>query len=182
MIHYTFRFLMIILLMLPFYLLLRRPWKRDREREWALGIFILFTLGLLTLALEGDYRSPAAMIRAAGRRLATGHAINVTPFRTIRGFFRHSSTGNFMVNIVGNVIMFIPWGFSLPLLWKKRQSLFSAALFSVLLPIFIETTQLFIGRSVDVDDLILNFAGGMIGAACYFLIRKKIDGIDKLAR
>lgn len=78
--------------------------------------------------------------------------------------------------------MFIPWGFGLPLLWKKRQSFFSAVLFSALLPLFIETVQLFIQRSVDVDDLILNFMGGLIGALCYFLIRKKAAGIDKLAR
>lgn len=90
--------------------------------------------------------------------------------------------------------MFIPWGFGLPLLWKKRQSVFSAVLFSALLPLFIETVQLFIERSVDVDDLILNFTGGLIGSLCYFLFKsnnrklrgrsyaKKTADIDKLAR
>lgn len=170
------------MIMLPFYLLSRRPWKRDSKREWALGIFVLSTLGVLALALEGDYHSPVSMVRNAGWRLSTGYAINMTPFRTIRGFFRHSGIGSFMVNIVGNVVMFIPWGFGLPLLWKKRQSFFSAVLFSALLPLFIETVQLFIHRSVDVDDLILNFMGGMIGACCYFFIRKKAAGIDRLAR
>lgn len=36
--------------------------------------------------------------------------------------------------------------------------------------LFIEASQLFIGRSVDVDDLLLNFAGGCIGAAVYFVL------------
>lgn len=181
MITYIFRFIIIILILLPFYLLFRKPWKKEPKRECALCIFVLFTLSLLTLALEGNYRSPASMIRSAIERLSTKTGINIIPFHTIRGFFRHFNFNIFMVNIVGNIVMFIPWGFGLSLLWKKRQSLFSAILFSALLPLFIETTQLFIGRSVDIDDLILNFTGGLIGSACYFLLHKRISSIDKLA-
>ena len=66
MIHYIFKFLAVILVILPFYLLIRRPFQRDLAREAGLGIFLLFTLGLLALALEGDYQSPVLMIRAAG--------------------------------------------------------------------------------------------------------------------
>lgn len=182
MIYYTYRFLMIVLLMLPFYLFFRKPWKRERKREWALGFFTLFMLGLSALALEGDYRFPARMIRDARERLSTGRSINMIPFHTVRTFFRHFRPGIFMVNIVGNVAMFMPWGFGLPLLWKRRQSFLSAALFSLLLPLFIETVQLFIGRSVDIDDIILNFTGGMLGACCYFLIRKKTACMDDFAR
>ena len=53
---------------------------------------------------------------------------------------------------------------------------------ALLLPIFIEACQLFIGRSVDVDDVILNFAGGCIGAALYFVLRKAVPGMGRLAR
>ncbi len=178
MLHYVFRFSVIILILLPFYLLLRRPWKRDRKRECVLCIFILFTLALLALALEGTWQFPAQMVRDAKWRLSSGYAINLIPFHTIKSFFRHFIPGVFMVNIVGNIVMFLPWGFGLPLLWKKRQSVFSIVLFSALLPLFIETTQLFIGRSVDVDDLILNFAGGMIGGLGYLLIRRRTDKIN----
>lgn len=182
MLHYILKFFLIIIIIFPFYLLFRRPWKRDTERELVLGAFALFMLALLTLALEGTYQSPVLMVQDALRRLSTGTRINLTPFHSIRVFFRHFSFSIFMINIVGNIVMFIPWGFGLPLLWKKRQSFFSAVLFSALLPLFIETVQLFIQRSVDVDDLILNFTGGLIGALCYFLIGKKAAGIDKLAR
>lgn len=182
MIHYIFKFLAVILVILPFYLLIRRPFQRDLAREAGLGIFILFTLGLLALALEGDYQSPVLMIRAAKQRLSTGARINLIPFQSMKSFFIHFHFNTFMVNIVGNIVMFIPWGFGLPLLWKKRQSLFSSVLFSALLPLFIEAVQLFIQRSVDVDDLILNFSGGMLGAALYFLIRKRSCRLDRLAR
>ncbi len=182
MIHYIFKLICIIIVMLPFYLIFRKPWKRNPERELTLGAFILFMLALLALTLEGSYRTPSLMIQDAGLRLSTGSRINLIPFHSIKRFFTRFRFNSFMVNIVGNIVMFIPWGFGLPLLWKKRQSLLSAVLFSALLPLFIESIQLFIQRSVDVDDLILNFSGGMLGAALYFLIRKHTDKPDRLAR
>lgn len=172
MVRYALKFILIIIIILPCYLLLRRPWKRDAKREWTLMGFILFMAALLVLALDGTYGRPAAMLQSARLRLSTGARINLIPFRSIRAFFRHFQFDTFMVNIVGNIVMFIPWGFGLPLLWKKRQSVFSAIFFSALLPLFIETVQLFIGRSVDVDDLILNFVGGILGFILYSLYKK----------
>ena len=182
MLYYLIKFIVILLILLPCYLLLRRPRRGERKREYILCLFVLFVLGLLALALEGDFRNPVRMAERAGRRLSDGRAVNLVPFRSILQFFRHFQFNTFMINIVGNIVMFLPWGFGLPLLWKKRQSVLSAVLFSALLPVFIETVQLFIERSVDIDDLILNFAGGMIGAAGYFLARKKFPDIGKLSR
>ena len=76
----------------------------------------------------------------------------------------------------------MPWGFGLTLLWKRKQKILSIALHSLALPVFIETCQLFIGRSVDVDDVILNFVGGCLGAALYFGVRRVAPGVGKLAR
>ena len=114
-----------------------------------------------------------------------GYSYNLVPFKEISRFWIYREKLGIramMLNIVGNIVMFFPWGFGLPLLWKKRQSVLSSLLSCALLPVFIETVQLFIERSVDIDDLILNFAGGMIGAAGYFLIRKRIPDIEQLAR
>lgn len=175
MFHYILDLFIIVIIIFPFYALLRRPWKYEAGREWALAGFTLFMLALLALALDGNYTHPAAMLQSAGQRLSAKTRINLIPFRSIRTFFRHFQFDLFMVNIVGNIVMFIPWGFGLPFLWKKRQSVFSAVVFSALLPLCIETIQLFIGRSVDVDDLILNFAGGMLGFSIYLFSRKYIN-------
>ena len=48
-------------------------------------------------------------------------------------------------------------------------------MYSLALPVFIESCQLFIGRNVDVDDLILNFTGGCLGAGIYRLLKRGID-------
>ena len=78
--------------------------------------------------------------------------------------------------------MFMPWGFGLMLLWKKNRKPWIIMLYSLGLTVLIETVQLFIGRSVDVDDLILNFTGSCLGAGMCFVIRKKFPGLDELAK
>ena len=86
------------------------------------------------------------------------------------------------VNIVGNIVMFIPWGFGLPLLWKEYRSFFKLTFLSLFLPVCIEFFQLFVGRTVDIDDIILNFAGGMLGGLLYLMLRLVFPKIGKLAR
>ena len=169
MINYIRKLSIIILLALPFYLLLRRPWRRKQAGEWALGAFFLFNLGLLALALEGEYADPALMLRRALSRIDTGEGINLVPLRTIRGFFRDFQPELFMVIIVGNIVMFFTWGYGMALLWEKNRKTKRILLYSLALPLFIETAQLFVGRNVDVDDLILNFAGGCLGAGSFNL-------------
>lgn len=182
MFSYILRLLIIMLVALPVYLLIRRPWREKSVRAWAEAAFVVFMMGLLTLTFQGQYRSPGAMAESGVRRIKNGEGINLVPLRTIAGFFRHVSADIFLVNIIGNIVMFMPWGFGLVLLWKRKQRVCSIVLHSLALPVFIEICQLFIGRSVDVDDLILNFAGGCLGAALYFGMRKIFPGMDKLAR
>ena len=64
--------------------------------------------------------------------------------------------------IVGNVVMFIPFGFFLPFVTGKlnRKNIFATA---VAVPIVVELFQLILGRSFDIDDWICNFLGIIIG-------------------
>ena len=182
MIRYMLEFIVIIIMILPFYLKLRKPWQREREREIALAVFVLFMVGLLALALQGKYQSPSRMLAEVHRRIVTGEGINLVPFRSIRVYFIHYGLDGFLVNFVGNIVMFMPWGFGLTLLWKKNQKLWVMALYSLGLTVLIETVQLFIGRSVDVDDLILNFAGSCLGAGVCHVLRKRFPGLARLAK
>ncbi len=182
MLRYILKLTIIMLVALLVYLPIRRPWRKKTARAWAETAFAVFMAGLLALTLQGEYQNPGAMAESAALRLKSGEGINLVPFRTVSGFFRHLSPDAFLVNIVGNIVMFMPWGFGLMLLWKRKQKVLSVAAHSLALPVFIETCQLFIGRSVDVDDLILNFVGGCLGAALYFAARKRIPGMEKLAR
>ncbi len=171
MYRYIIKLFIIIFTALPVYLLVRRPWRRAGIREWAVGAFVLYMAGLLVLVLEGQYGNPVQMVHKAAGRISTGEGINLVPLRTIRTFFIHFIPDVFLVNIVGNLVMFVPWGFGLPLLWKRMRFLPSLVPALLVLPLGIETCQLFIDRSVDIDDLILNFLGGCLGAGAYCGLR-----------
>lgn len=182
MVNYVLKFIVIAIVMTPFYLFIRRPWKHPGKREAALAVFVLFTAALLVLAFEGTYSKPYVMVQSARQRILSGERINLIPFRTIGSFFRHFMPDIFLVNIVGNIVMFMPWGFGLVLLWKRNRSVRRILLFCFLFTALIETGQLFIGRSVDVDDLILNFFGGCMGAVLCVGLKKKLKVLEEFAR
>lgn len=190
---YVIRLFVTMLASLPFYVLFRylvltRRARRlgekagtakvkltfNKLRELCLGLFVVFMMALLVFVWQGSVHSPVVALRIVKRRLLYGEGINLVPFRTIRNYYRTFGVrGNlFGVNILGNVLMFVPWGFGLLLLWEKNRRFWRLLLFSAALPIFIEFSQLFIERQVDVDDFILNFLGGMLGGLLFFLLAK----------
>ena len=77
-----------------------------------------------------------------------------------------------LINIIGNVTMFIPVGLVWPFCFKKLDTLGKTILAGAGFSLFIEITQLpFFDRCSDVDDLILNTTGILIGALIYFGIK-----------
>jgi len=77
----------------------------------------------------------------------------------------------FVKNIIGNVMLFIPYGFFATLYVDIKKGK-NAFLLVLLASIAIEFTQLGIGRIFDVDDIILNVLGGMIGFYIYRVLDK----------
>lgn len=80
--------------------------------------------------------------------------------------------GDFIRQIVLNVIMTIPFGFLLPLI-KSKTSLIKLMLYTFLLSLGIEILQPLVSdfRSSDITDLITNVFGGVLGYILYFLFR-----------
>lgn len=69
--------------------------------------------------------------------------------------------------MIANVIMFIPMGIFINIIYKKINWK-NIWIIAVLIPLFIESCQIFIGRSFDIDDIINNFIGIIIG---YFILK-----------
>lgn len=108
-------------------------------------------------------------------------SINLIPFKTISSYFTGEGIHNFslsdlphyrIVNVLGNWILFVPFGFLLPLISKKCKKISKVLLFGFLLVLLIEFEQYFIGRSCDIDDLILNVLGVAFGYLLYRLVYK----------
>ena len=101
--------------------------------------------------------------------------INVEPF--VYMFYRYSG---WLINIIGNITMFIPVGIFWPMCFKKLDRIWKVVLAGFGLSLFIELSQLlFYSRLTDVDDLIMNTAGVTIGAILYFFIRAIVRTLGK---
>ncbi|WP_138159499.1 VanZ family protein [Peptoniphilus catoniae] len=108
-------------------------------------------------------------------RISQGNwGVNLVPFKTIRSYIRYSGFFHSFTNIFGNILIFIPMGFMIPVLYKDMRDLKKILIFLSLISILIETVQFFVGRSVDIDDFILNVLGGSIGYLIYKLRSKSI--------
>lgn len=83
-----------------------------------------------------------------------------TIYKIIIGEYTLDSWGKAM--IVGNFLMFIPMGIMLPLVFKNinKKNIFVIA---ILITLLIEILQPIVGRSFDIDDIIMNFIGSIIG-------------------
>ena len=64
--------------------------------------------------------------------------------------------------LVGNVLLFLPLGLLMPVLWR-RERLRDALLAGLALSLGIEVVQLVLGRFLDVQDLLLNVLGAGLG-------------------
>ena len=73
-----------------------------------------------------------------------------------------------------NVVLFIPLGFFLPLLYKKYYRMKTVALTGFLLSLSVEIVQMFDWGSTDVNDLITNTVGACFGYLAYCLLSKII--------
>lgn len=102
---------------------------------------------------------------------------NFIPFKEISRYTIGSRL--FIKNIIGNMIMFVPYGFFTGV-YVKKSNWKSSFLLVFIASIAIESTQLAIGRVFDVDDILLNMVGGMIGYFVYYLLNKMGDLYPKV--
>lgn len=95
---------------------------------------------------------------------------NFVPFKEI---FRYQFGSHlFFKNIVGNLLLFVPFGIFIPFYINSRK-LSPVLLLAIISSLAIEITQSKIGRVFDIDDIILNVVGGMIG----YIIYRFLDSI-----
>lgn len=87
----------------------------------------------------------------------------------------------FFKNVIGNIVLFIPYGIFASM-YTKINKLFHAIVLIVFASIIVETTQLMIGRVFDIDDILLNIIGGLIGYGIYSLTNKIGDSLPKIFR
>jgi len=156
--------------------------KAMRIAAWIGLIFCLLVLAKFILFKKGpryykhyftrDYKNYTLK---AGWEYA-----NLRPFHTIRLFSSDRVTAAYSYqNIGGNIIGFIPLGVMLPLVFSFLCKWWRSALFIFGISLLFETIQLFTGVGIfDVDDLLLNSLGGLIGYYVYIGAKYLLEGGD----
>ena len=76
-----------------------------------------------------------------------------------------------------NIMLFIPFGFLLPLLWERYRPFWKTVFCGFLLSLVIELSQLFNRRITDIDDLLMNTLGTFAGWLLWLLLRKCFSAI-----
>lgn len=94
---------------------------------------------------------------------------NLIPLKTILEYASLSySLKVILINIAGNILAFVPMGFLVPIVFSKFNKFKTTAIVILLATTFIEITQFAIGVGIcDIDDIILNWIGGIIGFQIY---------------
>ena len=92
---------------------------------------------------------------------------NLMPFREILRY--DVGTSGFYKQVIGNILLFIPFGYFVSS-YCKIKGLGTITLVSFLSSLTIEIVQKYINRSFDVDDIILNVVGGILGFLLYIAL------------
>ena len=102
---------------------------------------------------------------------------NFVPFREI---FRYNITSRlFLKNVIGNMIMFFPFGFFISY-YINPDDIKPTIILTLIASVAIEVVQLMIGRVFDIDDILLNLIGGSLGYAIYNFMRKLGERFPKV--
>lgn len=151
-----------IIILLRVFTILNTSKKFILHEEILLLLFITYILFLFELVTSRDVYM---------------NGTNLVPFREM---FRYPvGSENFNRQVIGNILLFMPFGF-FATYYTKIKKISSISFMSILVSLTIEVVQKYIGRSFDVDDIILNVVGGILGFLVYIgldAIRKKLPNI-----
>lgn len=145
---------------------------------WVLFILYLIALTYFLFFAESFGRVPGAQ---------TDYAYNLMPFREISRFIKYRGLLGFqavLLNMAGNVLGFVPFGFFIPVVSRRGRSE-KCGSYGIGFSLCIELTQLiFKIGSFDVDDILLNTTGSILGYLAYWKVqkirvRRKIHGRNK---
>lgn len=130
--------------------------KIDIWKELRTLLYVIYCFALFQLVTTTDFES---------------FSNNFTPFKEIMRYSFDSPL--FYRNVLGNIAIFVPFGFIVSDMLKEinnKYHPFWTILLVTITSLTIEIIQMFIGRSFDIDDIMLNVVGGIIGDIIYIIL------------
>lgn len=126
-------------------------------------IYIAFLILFVVLKFDGSFERIISLHNSIIENEKDGiRNINLIPFRSISPYLRNITEPYAFKNIIANILVFIPLGFFASN--KNSKNVFKALIICLGVILSIELIQLFFKIGFfDVDDIILNFIGSLIG-------------------
>ena len=151
---------------LPFYFILRKKIPLARQITYFLFGACVFVI------CSATFLEWIVMCLLDGRAiLVEEHSLNLIPFQFIFTTWKMEARKQ-ITQTIANIIMFLPLGFIFPVTFKKARSFRKTFVCMMCFSFFIEFVQFFIGRSADIDDLMLNTLGGALGYFIFYFFSK----------
>lgn len=191
MLYYTYEFNKLVLILIVGWLIFRLTRAFLHGKPNLIRAFLIWGLFFFVLFLLYQTLEPFVFI-------PDQHALkaNLRPLKGIMDMIENASKFDdritrliVFINIVGNILIFSPFGFFLPMLDKKLRRFWLVVLIGLGVSLTIELTQtLLAARVFDVDDLILNSFGTWVGYAFFWLcyqvggIKKSFDSLAEASR
>lgn len=137
------------------------------------SLYVLLVLYLLMLVTINLWGTGAASYNGTTNDFEAKN--NFIPFATILTYLMNMDHYNFSTwfnNLLNNILAFIPLGFLIPMLFPQLTGKRKILLISFFTSLTIDSLQLTTDLGVfDVDDILLNMAGGLLGYSLYFYLK-----------
>lgn len=185
---YIEKMLIHMLVAIPFYVVGRVLFIKIKKvavqpiRELMMAGFTIYMIGLASQTIIPQWSmgiwADTGKFYFEVYRVNESAGVNLMPLNTIfnYAFQTNGQVGNWgavsLLNLTGNVFLFSPIGFFLPLIWRRWQSFHKILWIGFWTTCFIEFVQYFIGRSSDIDDILLNTIGVLVGYGAFVLLKK----------
>ncbi|HEY8772137.1 MAG TPA: VanZ family protein [Candidatus Limnocylindria bacterium] len=134
-------------------------------RPLASFLLALWLIGGLVLTLQPAHPLPGQVVDD-----------NLVPFQTLAIYLRNLGSEFWLRNLFGNLALLLPLGLLGPIALPALDRWWRVALLAFLVSTAIELTQLAVpDRSADIDDVLVNVAGALIGYALFLATRVAVS-------
>lgn len=156
-----------------------RKTERSKSVNWLSLLFFLYLLFIIKMIV---FKYPVSQLQEIVNSWQKDviweglHSANFVPFKTIKMYIRYYDLPGLrsFANLFGNILIFIPVGIMLPMVHKASWNPLIMLANSFIFVLGIEIFQLFSAfGAFDVDDIILNCFGVLLGRALYQILGKK---------
>lgn len=156
---------------LIFWIIISCVTKQARSKKILISLFIVYITAVVSITIF-------PIIIDLDLMPINDSSIILVPFSTITNLLENATLWTIVLQIIGNIIMTIPYGIFIPFM-VKRKRWYNYLVYTLIFPLAIELTQLIICvstnsfyRTVDIDDVILNSIGIIIGYGIYKILPK----------